>query len=697
MKRISLHRWPNTAQDRYFRNHTNENWEELENTHNDIIEISEQSSSDSSLAKKIAEEANNLSNSVQTQLDTIVVNGDSSVEAAQARVDTDGVQHETLKDRNDSDFKKNEEKLKGVEGVIEDVAINLKKFGAVDGVVSNLAFSKALNSNYDSIILSKGLWKINDTITANTGAPKKIVGTKDSVISIDLSTSKKAFDIRTNIEFHNIVFDFNNKFCNIGLFFKENLGKITLKNCKFVNIKDMDSSTSTTVVYVANDGNSIDFSEIELENILKKGNGNITDAAGSLNGIYTGNTDIVGTLNGGIISNVKVKDFHNINDQGAIIYEDTAAIYLAGLSRADVTIKNVDGYNFGKRLIKTQVSNVTINNIKGESHENDSLSVVSTMDMDNISISNVQAIGNISVAVNTSCTNTVISNIKFNIDKASLAGPNSFGIQIGASNIAINEVSGTAERSIVFKREDGIPFRNITIDTLNIVMPIYGHAVIQFLSGSEGFERMTISNVIVENESVFSSNYLTIFDTYNLSLNNKSSKDLTINNVVLNSKYSMVNDNERMMNLYKITGVRLRNLTFINNRVNRAYRGLLIEGCSDVRVRDLDINAYVSSACQVKDCNDVSIRSIKAHSTTNYVSTVFNSTKVKFAECDPTRVLINDPLSVQNTTYEKRYSMGPSNLRASAPYVNDEHFDTTLGKPIWWSGSAWKDAAGNIV
>jgi hypothetical protein len=30
-------------------------------------------------------------------------------------------------------------------------------------------------------------------------------------------------------------------------------------------------------------------------------------------------------------------------------------------------------------------------------------------------------------------------------------------------------------------------------------------------------------------------------------------------------------------------------------------------------------------------------------------------------------------------------------------FVNQQYFDTTLGKPIWWNGSVWKDAAGTTV
>lgn len=51
-----------------------------------------------------ANEANAISQSVQTQLDTIVVSGDSGPEAKQARVDLKGKEHGSLKSRIDSDF-----------------------------------------------------------------------------------------------------------------------------------------------------------------------------------------------------------------------------------------------------------------------------------------------------------------------------------------------------------------------------------------------------------------------------------------------------------------------------------------------------------------------------------------------------------------------------------------------------------------
>ncbi|WP_161877856.1 hypothetical protein [Alkalibacterium sp. MB6] len=57
-------------------------------------------------AKSIAQTAENKSDSVQEQFNQVVIDGDSSVEAAQARVDSKGQSHPTLKVRID-DFENN--------------------------------------------------------------------------------------------------------------------------------------------------------------------------------------------------------------------------------------------------------------------------------------------------------------------------------------------------------------------------------------------------------------------------------------------------------------------------------------------------------------------------------------------------------------------------------------------------------------
>lgn len=40
---------------------------------------------------------------------------------------------------------------------------------------------------------------------------------------------------------------------------------------------------------------------------------------------------------------------------------------------------------------------------------------------------------------------------------------------------------------------------------------------------------------------------------------------------------------------------------------------------------------------------------------------------------------------------------GITTNRPITTIVGFQFYDTTLGKPIWWSGSVWKDANGTIV
>jgi hypothetical protein len=37
---------------------------------------------------------------------------------------------------------------------------------------------------------------------------------------------------------------------------------------------------------------------------------------------------------------------------------------------------------------------------------------------------------------------------------------------------------------------------------------------------------------------------------------------------------------------------------------------------------------------------------------------------------------------------------GPTGSRPTATAAGQQWFDTTLGLPLWWNGTAWRDAAG---
>jgi len=36
-------------------------------------------------------------------------------------------------------------------------------------------------------------------------------------------------------------------------------------------------------------------------------------------------------------------------------------------------------------------------------------------------------------------------------------------------------------------------------------------------------------------------------------------------------------------------------------------------------------------------------------------------------------------------------------LRPTTSVLGEFYFDTTVGKPVWWTGSSYKDAAGNVI
>jgi hypothetical protein len=54
-----------------------------------------------------------------------------------------------------------------------------------------------------------------------------------------------------------------------------------------------------------------------------------------------------------------------------------------------------------------------------------------------------------------------------------------------------------------------------------------------------------------------------------------------------------------------------------------------------------------------------------------------------------------DALSVVNRKYVTLN--GTTNSRPTSSILGQYYFDTTIGRPIWWNGSAWIKADGTVV
>src|SRR5690606_25949902 len=97
---------------------------------------------DAETAKIVSEQADDKatqalakSESTQTQLDTIVIEGDSSVEAAQARVSTTGTAYGTLKQRLDTEYEEVTTQLAHKANQLDLIETNNKVFDLYSGKI----------------------------------------------------------------------------------------------------------------------------------------------------------------------------------------------------------------------------------------------------------------------------------------------------------------------------------------------------------------------------------------------------------------------------------------------------------------------------------------------------------------------------------------------------------------------------------
>ena len=68
-------------------------------------------------------------------------------------------------------------------------------------------------------------------------------------------------------------------------------------------------------------------------------------------------------------------------------------------------------------------------------------------------------------------------------------------------------------------------------------------------------------------------------------------------------------------------------------------------------------------------------------------STAFSGRKVTDNPVDRNQVVPRGYVTRNSTTA----------LRPTTSVLGESYFDTTVSKPVWWSGSSYKDAAGNVI
>ena len=581
-----------------------------------------------------------------------------------------------------------------------------------DGITDDTAnISKCLNSTISKNVkfcqanyLITGLITINDSTTS-----KSVVGNAETVFKCSLSSTGKVFNMITRVDFSNITFDFLNGYCQTGLQYQQNLGLVKIKNLNFINVKDINSATSSNLIYIEPEGNLLDVSNIYCNSILKRGNGIVSDGGGSVGCVYYGGSITGNDALGGKIHDCTFNNIHNINSSDVIIFEDTFGIYLATAGKnANLSIYNIKGYEFGKRLIKNQSSKVTINNIVGEAHLGDTLSVIGTGSeaptfyVDDVKISSVRAIGLMDYPLSTSSTNTTINDCDINSYGSNSLnnGNNCFGIYLGnlSDHCKISNCKITAKRPIgIYNTSDVI--KDIKISNVDAYLPSDGIDFITQPSGAtNGFDGLYLNDIKIYTAPTISSSRQSLIYTASTTLVARN-KNLQIQNVQIISSDEPVSSYTRsnMFALLYTDNIKIRNITY-KNSANTVYLGdsMQIANCDNVDINDISCEYNHNRLLVINPVNNLKMG--RCHFNPTATSTIghiviSNSTAVSI---DGSNELYKITYGTQTTTEVARIR-GATTARPTNKYIGFVYLDTTLNKLITWNGTNWIDGTGSTV
>lgn len=220
-----------------------------------------------------------------------------------------------------------------------------------------------------------------------------------------------------------ISFVFNGNACRSAINIRNTATKSELANLSFegIDIQGYPFQPHTYIIGLnvkVSDDSDIKIYNISANSLYSTANRIIGDSCGNVSALYvSGDAGICSTLE---LYDCNFSDIHNYDEKGNIILEDTNGIYISFKSpvhtNTTVHIHNIIGVDYGKRLIKTDCSNLLIENIRASSKYYDTLSAISINDGDgkvyyNVVIDKVHFTGTTQYVIGSSVPDTRISNV----------------------------------------------------------------------------------------------------------------------------------------------------------------------------------------------------------------------------------------------------------------------------------------------
>lgn len=567
---------------------------------------------------------------------------------------------------------------------------------------STAAIVEALATGKD-VKLTDGVYRLSPTAAqtiANQGY-QSLYGEGNVTLSVNLTSSIDLFAFNGPVALENLTIDFNNSYSRYSFRWGANAGHISIKNIRLRNLKDTDSTTGSITFSISPTGNTFEIEGIKAYSMLKRGNGSITDAAGSYNMIYVGGGS--GSTQGSI-RDVFATEVHNINASDQIIYEDTAVIYVitdASDSQNRIEISNIQGYNFGKRLLKIHASNVTVDDVTGYSPEGDSLGVIGFLSGEGFgdkygnAASNVRAYGLMENAFSASAFNVEWKNVIASVQPGNKTGMlnAAFGLLVNGDGTYLDGFWSDSQRDIGIGSSAKI-IKNTTLQNISLVQNSTKGlgCSIHNISSTLGFDGLLIDGLTATVDSNATNTAVVYLVDY-LDGTTKKGRNLLVKNVTVQSNGPL---NSYFIATKYVENISIASCKYINTSGLSHFRLLSIENGSNVNIDDVVIEGTNQIGVFVKDCiGRTTIGRVYNPGATSGAVYNNNSADVWVYGCDHAKV----GGATTATPQHSKHTVGITATRPTTGLVvgYSQHFDTTLGKPIWWTGSVWKDATGATV
>ena len=458
------------------------------------------------------------------------------------------------------------------------------------------------------------------------------------------------------------------------------LEQITIDN---VDIRGYALVQQTYIIglYVSlTDNSNVIIKNISANNLSSTANNKIGDSCGNISALFvTGKSGIKANLE---IYDSQFSNMHNYDKMNQIVLEDTNGIYVSLGSpvntSTNVYIHDISGIDYGKRLIKTDCSNLLIENITASSKYYDTLSAISLNNGDgkiyeNAVIRNVKFSGTAQYVVGSSIPETRISDIYSNITIA----PKSYTAAILPSESCFVEnlvLRGAQMISCVTNTDKKVVFKNIDYDDTMCDHNLYGSSL--FLTKNATIE---LYNIEIKSDKL---SFL-FFDNYS----NQTTYDLNVRATIDNLNLTLLKESKdwflRMAGNNHIWDISIANSTFLFNSPIRGFLGISPSSSDsklmklslenvDIVYNNLDPTRTIPwGNVIISDNTSISMKDVE----------VFNKSELAFS---PNLYSLYVKNLSANNTYDKLYITG-CNIDESKG-GNGKHGISATGDNIVWSG-----------